>query len=179
MCFHDGQKRDGHTFIWCVATATQFVSATDGIDCSISFRPSHLENCVAIAIYLIVSLIFPLSYWRMLSTFCVVYSRWKLHSWRSRTTENVFYFATDGMCCYGNMSDHGCTYCCFCGAQWLFIHVTYIKCWKCQGFWLERRTIEKTKQKQKQNKTKNKNKRRRRRYSVRRNNLDLAVWIID
>ena len=43
-----------------VAIATQFVSATDGIDCSIFFRPSHFKDCtVAIAMCLIVALFFP------------------------------------------------------------------------------------------------------------------------
>ena len=45
-----------------VAIATQFVSATDGIDCSIFFRPSHFKDCVAIAMCLIVALFFSLSY---------------------------------------------------------------------------------------------------------------------
>ena len=42
-----------------VAIATQFVSATDGIDCSIFFRPSHFKDCVAIAMCLTVALFFP------------------------------------------------------------------------------------------------------------------------
>ena len=42
-----------------VAIATQFVSATDGIDCSIFFRPSHFKDCVALAMCLIVALFFP------------------------------------------------------------------------------------------------------------------------
>ena len=44
-----------------VAIATQFVSATPGIDCSIFFRPSHFQDCVATAMCLIVAF-FPLSY---------------------------------------------------------------------------------------------------------------------
>ena len=42
-----------------VAIATQVVSATDGIDCSIFFRPSHFKDYVAIAMRLIVALFFP------------------------------------------------------------------------------------------------------------------------
>ena len=42
-----------------VAIATQFVSAMDGIHCSIFFRPSHFIDCVAIAMCLIVALFFP------------------------------------------------------------------------------------------------------------------------
>ena len=41
-----------------VAILTQFVSATDGINCSVFFRPSHLKDCVAIAMCLIVALFF-------------------------------------------------------------------------------------------------------------------------
>ena len=57
MCFHNRQKRNGT--VERVAIATQFVSATDGIDCSIFFRPSHFKDCVAIAIRFIVALFFP------------------------------------------------------------------------------------------------------------------------
>ena len=39
--------------------ATRFVSATDGIDRSIFFSPSHFQDCVAIAMRLIVALFFP------------------------------------------------------------------------------------------------------------------------
>ena len=44
-----------------VAIATQFVSAMDGIDCSIFFSPSHFKDCVAIAMFNCGS-IFSLSY---------------------------------------------------------------------------------------------------------------------
>ena len=43
-----------------VAVATLFVSATDGIGCSIfSDGPSHFKDCVAIAMCLIVAIFFP------------------------------------------------------------------------------------------------------------------------
>ena len=42
-----------------VAIATQFVSAMDGINCSIFFCQSHFKDCVAIAMRLIVALFFP------------------------------------------------------------------------------------------------------------------------
>ena len=50
--------KDGMTTIERVAIATQFVSATDGIDCSIFSRPSHFKNCVTMAMCLIVALFF-------------------------------------------------------------------------------------------------------------------------
>ena len=46
-----------------VAIATQFVSATDGIDCSIFFRPSHFKDCVAIAMCLIEALFLTVVCW--------------------------------------------------------------------------------------------------------------------
>ena len=51
--------KNGMATVERVAIATQFVSATDGIDCSIFFRPSHFKDCVAIAMCLIVALFFP------------------------------------------------------------------------------------------------------------------------
>ena len=61
------------TTVECVAIATQFVSVTDGIDCSIFFRPLHFKDCVAIAMCLIVALFFPFTEvcWLL---YCVVYS---------------------------------------------------------------------------------------------------------
>ena len=43
--------------VWHVALVAQFVhvSAMDGIDCSIFFRPSHCTDCVAMAMCLIVA----------------------------------------------------------------------------------------------------------------------------
>ena len=54
--------KNGMATVECVAIATQFVSAKDGIDCSIFFHPSHFKDCVAIAMCLIVALIFFLSH---------------------------------------------------------------------------------------------------------------------
>ena len=45
--------------VWHVAIAAQYVSATDGIDCSIFFRLSHFKDCVTIAMCLIVAHFFP------------------------------------------------------------------------------------------------------------------------
>ena len=42
-----------------VALATQFVSATDGIDSSIFSRSSHFKDCVVMAMCLIVALFPP------------------------------------------------------------------------------------------------------------------------
>ena len=61
-----------------VAIATQFVSATDGIDCSIFFRPSHFKDCVAIAMCLIVALFFPFLIEVCWLLYCVVYSLCKI-----------------------------------------------------------------------------------------------------
>ena len=130
-----------------VTIATQFVSATDGIDCSIFFRPSHFKDCVAIAMCLIVTLFFPFLievYWLL---YCVVYSQCKITQLEKQNNRK-YIFATDGILeqnsvrrtfkcvatvtCLMMAAPHWC----FCGVQWLFIHVIYIKY---LGFWLERK----------------------------------------
>ena len=132
-----------------VAIATQFVglSATDGIDSSIFFRPSHFKNCVAIAMCLIVALFFPflIEVWWLL--YCVVYSLFKITQLKKQDNWKCI-FATDGILeqnsvCRSFKCVATVTYLImaaphwrFCRAQWLFIHVIYIKC---LGLWLERK----------------------------------------
>ena len=78
-----------------VAIATQFVSAMDGIDCCICFRPSDFKDCVAIAMCLIVVPFFPFLL-KYVGCFIVYYTlSVKLHNWRSRTTKNVFLRRTE------------------------------------------------------------------------------------
>ena len=130
-----------------VAIATQFVTATDGIDCSICFRPSHFKDCVAIAMRLIVALFFPFLIEVCWLLYYVVYSLCKITQLEKQDNQKCI-FATDGI--LEQNSVHRTFKCvatvtclimaaphwCFCGVQWLFIHVIYIKC---LGFWLERK----------------------------------------
>ena len=131
-----------------VAMATQFVSATDGIDCSIFFRPSHnFKDCVAIAMRLIVALFFLFLNEVCWLLYCVVYSLCKITQLEKQDNWKCI-FAMDGILeqnsvrrtfkcvatvtCLIMAAPHWC----FCRVQWLFIHVIYIKC---LGFWLERK----------------------------------------
>ena len=131
----------------CVAIATQFVSATDGIDCSIFYRLSHFKDCVAIVMCLIVALFFPFLievYWLL---YCAVYSLCKITQ-LEKQDNGKYIFATDGILeqnslrrtfkCVAKVTCliMAAPYWCFWGVQWLFIHVIYIKC---LGFWLERK----------------------------------------
>ena len=130
-----------------VAMATQFVSATDGIDCSIFFRPSHFKDCVAIAMRLIVALFFPFLNEVCWLLYCVVYSLCKITQLEKQDNWKCI-FATDGILeqnsvrrtfkCVATVTCliMAAPLWCFCGVQWLFIHVIYIKC---LGFWLERK----------------------------------------
>ena len=122
-----------------VAIATQFVSATDGIDCSIFFRRSHFTDCVAIAMHLIVALFFPFLIEVCWLLYCVVYSLCNITQLEKQDNRKCI-FATDGILeqnsvrrtfkrvatvtCLIMAAPHWC----FCGVQWLFIHVIYIKC---------------------------------------------------
>ena len=130
-----------------VAMATQFVSATDGIDCSIFFRPSHFKDCVAIVMRLIVALFFPFLNEVCWLLYCVVYSLCKITQLEKQDNWKCI-FVTDGILeqnsvrrtfkcvatvtCLIIAAPHWC----FCGVHWLFIHVIYIKC---LGYWLERK----------------------------------------
>ena len=130
-----------------VAIATQFVSAKDGIDCSIFFRPSHFKDCVAIAMCLIVALFFPFLIEVCWLLYCVVYSLCKITQLEKQDNRKCI-FATDGILeqnsvrrtfkCVATVTCliMAAPHLCFCGVQWLFIHVIYIKC---LGFWLERK----------------------------------------
>ena len=130
-----------------VAIATQFVSATDGIDCSIFFRPSHFKDCVTIAMCLIVVLFFPFLIEVCWLLYCVVYSLCKITQLEKQDNQKCI-FATDGILeqnsvrrtfkCVATVTCliMAVPYWCFCGVQWLFIHVIYIKC---LGFRLERK----------------------------------------
>ena len=130
-----------------VAIAIQFVSATDGIDCSIFVRPSHFKDCVAIAMCLIVALFFPFLTEVCWLVYCVIYSLCKITQLEKQDNRKCI-FATDGIleqnsvrCTFKCVATVTCLimgapHWCFCGVQWLFIHVIYIKC---LGFWLERK----------------------------------------
>ena len=63
-----------------VAKATQFVSATDGIDCSIFFHLSDFKDYVAIAMRLIVAQFFLFLMEVCWLLYCVVYSQCKKHT---------------------------------------------------------------------------------------------------
>ena len=130
-----------------VAIATQFVSATDGTDCSIFSRPSHFKDCVAIAMCLIMALFFSFLIEVCWLLYCVVYSLCKITQLEKQDNQKCI-FATDGILeqnsirrtfkcvatvtCLIMAAPHWC----FCRVQWLFIHVIYIKC---LGFSLDRR----------------------------------------
>ena len=130
-----------------VAIATQFVSATDGIDWSIFFRPSHFKDCVAIAMCLIVALFFPFLIEVCWLLYCVVYPQCKITQLEKQDNQKCF-FATDGILeqnsvrrtfkCVATVTCliMAAPLWCFYGVQWLFIHVIYIKC---LDFWLERK----------------------------------------
>ena len=79
-----------------VAIATQFVSATDGIDRSIFFRPSHFKDCVTIAMCLIVALFFPFLIEVCWLLYCVVYSLCKITQLEKQDNQKCI-FATDGI----------------------------------------------------------------------------------
>ena len=131
-----------------VAVATQFVSATDGIDCSIFFfRSSHFKDCVAVAMRLIVALFFPFLIEVCWLLYCVVYSLCNITQLEKRDNRKCI-FARDGILeqnsvrrTFKGVATVTCLIMaappwCFCGVQWLFIHVIYTKC---LSFWLERK----------------------------------------
>ena len=139
--------KNGMATIKRVAIATQFVSATDGIDCSIFFRPLHFKYCVAIATCLIVALFFPFLIEVCWLLYCVVYSLCKIRQLEKQDNWKCI-FAMDGILeqnsvrrtfkcvttvtCLITAAPHWCFY----GVQWLFIHMIHIKC---LNFWLERK----------------------------------------
>ena len=61
-----------------VALATQIVSATDGIDCSIFSRLLHFKDFVVIGMCLIVALFFPFLIKVCWVLYCVVYLQCKI-----------------------------------------------------------------------------------------------------
>ena len=126
-----------------IAIATQFLSATDGIDCSIFFRPSHFKDCVAVAMCLIMALFVSFLIEVCWLLYCVVYSLFKITQLLKQDNWKCI-FATDGIFVRSTFKCVATVTClimaaphwCFCGVQWLFIHVIYTKC---LGFWLERK----------------------------------------
>ena len=87
MCFHNRQKRHGHSWVCCYSNT---ICKCDGRNRLFHFfRPSHFKDCVAIAMYLIVALFLAFLIEVCWLLYCVVHSQCKSHSWRSRTTENV------------------------------------------------------------------------------------------
>ena len=112
-----------------VPIATQFVSATDGIDCSIFFTSvAFYKLCCHSNVFNCGSLLY-----------CAVYSLCKITQLEKQDNRKCI-FATDGIfeqnsvrrtfkcdatvTCLIMAAPHLC----FCGGQWLFIHVIYIKC---------------------------------------------------
>ena len=77
-----------------VAIAKQFVSATDRIDPSIIFRPSHFKDCAAIATCLIVALFSPFLIQVCCLFYCVVYSQRKITQLEKQDNRKCI-FATD------------------------------------------------------------------------------------
>ena len=130
-----------------VAIATQFESATDEIYCFIFFRPSHFKDCVAIAMCLIVALFLPFLIEVGWLLYCVVYSLCKITQLEKQDKQKCI-FATDRILeqnsvrrpfkCVATVTCliMAVPHWCFCGVQWLFIHVIYIKCLR---FWLEKK----------------------------------------
>ena len=110
--------KNGMTTVWRVSIATQTVSATDGIDCSIFSHPSHFKDCVAISMCLIVAN-FSLSYCSMLvGSLC---SNTLIVNYKAREEGPPEMYFSDRqnlstksrpshflMSCYGNMFDHDC-----------------------------------------------------------------------
>ena len=139
--------KNGMATVGRVPIATQFVSATDGIDCSIFFRPSHFKDCVAMAMCLIVALYFPFLIEVCWLLYCVVYFQCKITQLEKQDNWKCV-FATDGISeqnsvrrTFQSVATVTCLIMaaplwCFWGAHWLFVHVIYIKC---LGSWLERR----------------------------------------
>ena len=96
---------------------------------------------------LIVALFFPFLIEVCWLLYCVVYSLCKITQLEKQDNQKCI-FATDGILeqnsvrrtfkCVATVTCliMAVPYWCFCGVQWLFIHVIYIKC---LGFWLERK----------------------------------------
>ena len=93
MCFHNRQKRHGHSWACCYSNT---ICKCDGRNRLIHFFPSvaflkmcchsNVFNCGSIFSFLIEVC------WLL---YCVVYSQFEIHSLRSRTTENVFLRRTE------------------------------------------------------------------------------------
>ena len=145
MCFHNRQKRNGHSWTCCYSNT---ICKCDGRNRLFHFfRQSQFKDCVAIAMRLIVALFFPFLIEVCWLFYFVVYSLCKITQLEKQDNRKCI-FATDGILeensvrrtfkcvatvtCLIMAAPHWC----FCGVQWLFIHVIYIKC---LGFWLERK----------------------------------------
>ena len=145
MCFHNRQKRHGHSWVCCYSNTICKCDRWNRL--FHFFRPSHFKDCVAIAMCLIVALFFPFLIEVCWLLNCVVSSLCKIIQLEKQDNRKCI-FATDGILeqksvrrtfkcvatvtCLIMAAPHWC----FCGVQWLFIHVIYIKC---LGFWLERK----------------------------------------
>ena len=91
-CFHERQKRHGNN--WACSFSNTIVSATDRIDCSIIFRPSHFKDCVAMATCLIVALSSSFLIEVCWLFHCVVYSQCKIEQLKKQDNRKCI-FATD------------------------------------------------------------------------------------
>ena len=137
MCFHNRQKRNGHSWTCCYSNT---ICKCDGRNRLFHFfRPSHFKDCVAIAMRLIVALFFPFLIEVCWLLYCVLYSLCKITQLGKQDNRKCI-FATDGILeqnsvrrtfkcvatvtCLIMAAPHWC----FCGVQRLFIHVIYIKC---------------------------------------------------
>ena len=146
MCFHNRQKRHGHSWVCCYSNT---IWKRDGRNrlFHFFFRPSHFKDCVAIAMCLIVALSSSFLIEVCWLLYCIVYSLCKITQLEKQDNRKSI-FATDRI--LEQTSVHRTFKCVatvtclimaaphwyFCGVQWLFIHVIYIKC---LGFWLERK----------------------------------------
>ena len=137
MCLHNRQQRHGHCPACCYSNT---ICKCDGRNRLFHFfRPSHFKDCVAIAICFIVALFFPFLIEVCLLLYCVVYSLCKITQLEKQDNRKCI-FATDGILeqnsvrrtfkCVATVTCliMAAPQWCFCGGQWLFIHVICIKC---------------------------------------------------
>ena len=76
MCFHNRQKRHGHSWACCYSNTICKCNGRNRL--FHFFRPSHFKDCVAIAICLIVALCFPFLFEVCWLLYCVVYALCKI-----------------------------------------------------------------------------------------------------
>ena len=145
MCFHARQKWQGYG--WACSYSNTICKCDGRNRLFHFFRPSHFKDCVTMAMCLIVALYFPFLIEVCWLLYCVVYFQCKITQLEKQDNRKCV-FATDGIfeqnsVCrtFQSVATVTCLIMaaplwCFWGAQWLFVHVIYIKC---LISWLERR----------------------------------------